>query len=1604
MRRDRVAAVGGPVAAAVGRDLAELGLHVELLTKHRRRSARVGRRKGWRAELAARRDAVHRQPVERHLLQRLAVVDTRDAERREVPLLGEHERLARRRRARGELLGEDGEQALGVGDAAGVAVAVAGVAGEHAAALRQLRRPVAQARIAGDAVGVDRRQAGVATDREQQAARRRRRVGGLQQIGAGRRRERAVVVVVGVDRGDPAARAVDEVQRVVRRPRLVDPRPDVRGAQHRLHGGADRAGAVGDEVIARDAGAVDRQHAAGGDVAVDLRADLGRRLDEAPEPDVGQRQGAGQPGLGIEVPVRIVAQDQPAAQRARQRRVVATGGHRVGLLALVGDADEIGDAALRQQIVTADEHDVAQRRQLRAQPVDDLADRADDVVRRARVARSGIPCLQRRADARAVRRVRLDGDDGTAHAVGRRERRQLVGERRARAGVGGLGALPVPEDERLRRRRDVRRERAERARPEACAGSHAIRLVRGRRDRDADRVRLVGDVAVGRCHGRQEVAAGVAALDEERHALVLRLGAVGDAAQRQRGERRGAHRHPAGRIGRRRPLVAVEVDGLIGQRRVGAHRRRPGAPAARRNGDPRLRALHEEVLVGGQVRQRDGDDRARRRRRDAVGVHVAGGRDVAGVQRVGRQHGGRARVAGRIAVVDDVIRRGLARHRRPDLGDHRRRDLVRAQAGRRLAVERHAAEDRGGRAESVAHLRQRHAGSALAHPRERQGVAGDDGIVEGALRSHLNRPRAGHVADARRVHDDREPFDPGRPADLVAPGNERSAEREAVAVCRRAMDERVERRSLLGRQLGRRGDPGQQLLQRVELVDAGRRARGREQVAEHDVGEGRRIGFLLVGQRDVAVCRAADRVVDLLLADLAQRRRREIDGLQRDLAQRSAQVAAAHDLVGERDRHAVPVAAQVRPQKLEIERVRLGRVDAAGATARGRSEPLEILTPRDARRGRGERVERPAEQQQRRDARAAQDAARGVEIAEAHVRRRITEVEHVAERDRLQRRSAQRRRLQRGPPAARAAQRGLRQRRTAQRRATQRRATQRRATQRRATQGRSPQRRPAQRRSAQRRRGDRAADLVLRRAVGVRTCRLAERDRAAARVDLTRHGLCQHAAHQVLIGELDRVQPGALTGDDDGVPAGLRREVHRARFLSAGERVALGEDGLAQHVPGRPDMHEHCAEGADDDVGQRVRRAVGVDRDLVEARGLIGARRVVDHVAAGAEALALVARRAEAHEERRAGRTLPAGDRDVAGRADDEINSGLRRGRDAERGGIRIAGGIDGRKTRRPEGPVRVAEVVEREDVQPVRNAVGAGEVADAGEDGTPVAAQFHRPQRAAAGRERTLQDAVAGPRRIERRRSRHDRVVCPRVDPRNRPRAARHPAAGLYHLRRDEQRAVAREAGRDRHRRRVAAERDVDRLVRERAFRLAGARRVDDPDVHHARGLVRPGRCGELTPAARPGRRVGKPCVEHGHARTGRGRRQLEPAAGEHVRRFAEAVQRRQRRAGSVHAAVVGDASDPARHLRRVAARPDAGACVPATAVRRVERVDRRGAGGRGERQREQQSATERTAVATAASRPTTVTHRIRQQNPVPWLRSLPSPGGSLPSADAPR
>ena len=102
-------------------------------------------------------------------------------------------------------------------------------------------------------------------------------------------------------------------------------------------------------------------------------------------------------------------------------------------------------------------------------------------------------------------------------------------------------------------------------------------------------------------------------------------------------------------------------------------------------------------------------------------------------------------------------------------------------------------------------------------------------------------------------------------------------------------------------------------------------------------------------------------------------------------------------------------AAQVRPEQLEIERVRLRRVDPVlTALRRRRTEAHEVLTPRDARRGIGQDVERTAEQHQRRDAHAAQDPPRRIEVTERHARdpRIPEELQHLAERDRLQRLAA----------------------------------------------------------------------------------------------------------------------------------------------------------------------------------------------------------------------------------------------------------------------------------------------------------------------------------------------------------------------------------------------------------------------------------------------------------------------------------------------------------------------------------------------------------------------------------------------------------------------
>ncbi len=238
-----------------------------------------------------------------------------------------------------------------------------------------------------------------------------------------------------------------------------------------------------------------------------------------------------------------------------------------------------------------------QLRQLRPQAVDDLADRADDVVRRPRRARIAVPGGQRRADGGAVHGVGFDRHDDAVDARLGGERRELARERRAGARVGGFGALAIPQDQRLRRRREARRERSRRAGVQAGARRDAVGLGRGRRDGDADAVGIVGCAAMGGGHRGDVVAAGVARLDEERHALIRRPGAVGDAAQRRRGERRGAHRQCRQAVGRRRLVGAVEVGRLVGQRRVGQHGGALCALAAGRDGDPDLRALDVEVVV-----------------------------------------------------------------------------------------------------------------------------------------------------------------------------------------------------------------------------------------------------------------------------------------------------------------------------------------------------------------------------------------------------------------------------------------------------------------------------------------------------------------------------------------------------------------------------------------------------------------------------------------------------------------------------------------------------------------------------------------------------------------------------------------------------------------------------------------------------------------------------------------------------------------------------------------------------------------------------------------------------------------------------------------------
>ncbi len=348
---------------------------------------------------------------------------------------------------------------------------------------------------------------------------------------------------------------------------------------------------------------------------LDLRDDVGRRLDEPADRDVRDVQGPVEPRDRVLVAVGVVGQ-QVAGDHRRGQRVVAAVARSGRVVRLVGHRRHVGHARQRNLVVAADEHDVthAGRGPLdRAQLAEDRVDDRVGLLGRARFTVPG-------GEGGGHVAVGVEGDDGgRAEPVGGHGADQPV-ERvhhvaRRLGTVGRLEASRVDEQERVGVSRD-RRGAAGRAGHRVREGPRGT----GRRGGcgggvHAQHVRLVAGGAVVAADLDRVVAAGVGL--RRRRGEVDRL-VVGAAVHGHAGERHGGQGHVL-ECDRREGAGAVGGRGVVLDRDRGERHGRQRHRGERRRGH---RAVDDEVVVGAEVAQLDRQPRPRRGYRDPVVVDV----------------------------------------------------------------------------------------------------------------------------------------------------------------------------------------------------------------------------------------------------------------------------------------------------------------------------------------------------------------------------------------------------------------------------------------------------------------------------------------------------------------------------------------------------------------------------------------------------------------------------------------------------------------------------------------------------------------------------------------------------------------------------------------------------------------------------------------------------------------------------------------------------------------------------------------------------------------------------------------------------------------------
>ena len=262
------------------------------------------------------------------------------------------------------------------------------------------------------------------------------------------------MVEVCVERHERVARAVQlRCRRVDTVPRPGGRPPDraVGEVVVRIEpGGVEFAGdlrrSVGEEVVAEHRGGVDRERPVEGNEGVERLDDLGGRLHDTAERNVGDVQVAVAQRPGCALAVRVVGQDRAGPMRGVDH--IASGAARelavelVAILVLVGDHRVVREAGHRNQLVAAEEHDVLELISVRVDDV--VVDRRDDGVGRLGVAR---PCrrvprvvrrharTRRRRQARRPARCRAPGDRRGRWSGRREPTAPLHGRPRCRAVV-----------------------------------------------------------------------------------------------------------------------------------------------------------------------------------------------------------------------------------------------------------------------------------------------------------------------------------------------------------------------------------------------------------------------------------------------------------------------------------------------------------------------------------------------------------------------------------------------------------------------------------------------------------------------------------------------------------------------------------------------------------------------------------------------------------------------------------------------------------------------------------------------------------------------------------------------------------------------------------------------------------------------------------------------------------------------------------------------------------------------------------------------------------------------------------------------------------------